>query len=87
MAEDSARAWRTVCDFDQVWAAVMRCLHAVKRNFSSMNRDVHCQRQTEVEQINGFVVALGERYNIDVSFNRFVVDAIREMESAYFCLK
>ena len=85
MDEDSTRAWQTVCELDELWDIVGRCLQDVKLNYSSMNRDIHFQRQTEVEQINGYVVDLGKHYNVEVSFNEFVVQSIREKENAYFC--
>lgn len=64
-------------------ARVLDMAHAVIRqtagNWSSMNRDVAAGRRTEIDAINGYVVARAQAHGIDVPANRALVDAIHAL--------
>ena len=75
--------WHKLCDFHVLWDAVNKCLDDVKLNYSSMNRDMFHNRQSEIDQINGYVVALGKEYGVDMTFNERIVNMIHDIESTY----
>ncbi|CAG9297305.1 ketopantoate reductase [Celerinatantimonas diazotrophica] len=43
------------------------------KNHSSMAQDVYYRRPTEIKLINGYIVEMAKRYNLDVPFNRHLV--------------
>lgn len=46
-------------------------------NSSSMRQDLHHQRNTEIDYLNGHIVRLGAMYHIDTPVNRQLHEAIR----------
>ncbi len=48
-----------------------------------MSQDVMNYRLTEVDAINGAVVAMGKEANIQTPYNEFVTDLIHSIEGAY----
>lgn len=52
-------------------------------NISSMLQDVRAGRRTEIDAINGAVVAAGERLGIPTPENRLLVDQIKQLEEKY----
>lgn len=48
---------------------------------SSMNDDLAAGRKTEVDYINGELVALAKRFGTDAPFNRKIVELVRKAES------
>lgn len=55
--------------------------------YTSMYQDVKKKIPTEIDAINGAVVKLGEKFGIDVPYNRMMVDMIHMLESTYFMEK
>ena len=49
---------------------------------TSMLQDVEARRKTEVEMFAGTMIALGEKYGVDVPVNRGLFEAIRNIEKA-----
>lgn len=49
----------------------------------SMQQDVEAGRRTEIDTINGAVVAVAERYGIDAPLNRAMVALIKGIEAAH----
>jgi 2-dehydropantoate 2-reductase len=49
---------------------------------TSMLQDVEARRKTEVEMFAGTMIALGEKYGVDVPVNRRLFEAIRNIEKA-----
>ena len=52
-------------------------------NRSSMGQDVDRRRKTEIEAINGVVVALGKKYGIPVLVNQTLYGLIRTLETQF----
>ena len=52
-------------------------------NYSSMNRDIANKRKTEIEAINGFVVAQGQRFNIATPVNRELLRKIQTLTAGF----
>jgi len=53
------------------------------RNISSMLQDVRNGRLTEIDSINGAIVAAGKAHNIPVPVNEELVMKVKEIEKAY----
>lgn len=51
--------------------------------YSSMWQDRHNRRRTEIDKINGTVVALGNQYQIDTSYNKMLVNMMHAIEQSY----
>ena len=83
MDKDSLETWSKICNFEILWKSVNEAVEGAKLNYSSMNRDIYFNRQTEIDQINGYIVKLGNKYNVDVTFNKSLVEAIHEREQKY----
>jgi len=49
---------------------------------TSMLQDVEARRKTEVEMFAGTMIALGEKYGVDVPVNRRLFEAIRNIEKS-----
>jgi len=47
-----------------------------------MLQDVEARRKTEVEMFAGTMIALGEKYGVDVPVNRRLFEAIRNIEKS-----
>lgn len=83
MDRNSVETWNKLCYFQYLWDIVSKALEKVKLNYSSMNRDIYYNRQTEIDQINGYVVQLGKKYGINVNFNEDIVQHIHELQTKY----
>ncbi len=66
-------------DLDK-WYATLATLDP--KGKTSMLQDVEAKRRTEVDIFAGSVMALGEKYGIDVPTNRFLYLAIKGLEAA-----
>ena len=59
----------------QVWSVIKKTAD----NYSSMHQDVMHNRKTEIDYINGCLLALAAKYNIDVKFNQSLVTEIKKL--------
>lgn len=66
-------------------AAAFEVMRATAANRSSMLQDLEQRRRTEIDFINGHVVALGARFGIDCPANRRLLVAIKAREQALGC--
>ena len=64
--------------FNQVLAVIVD----TRENYSSMHQDIKHGRKSEIEQINGYVVTLGEANGIDVTVNKSLLQQILAIEKA-----
>jgi len=65
---------------EKMIALVQQVIAATSANYSSMNRDIHFGRPTEIDWINGFIVEKGQQLGIEVSANQACVQAIKQIE-------
>lgn len=81
----AAEGWRThwpdVAGFLAAFYAQQ--LPATAAHESSMLQDLHARRRTEIDALNGQVVALACRHGLAVPFNRAMCDLIRFQEHQY----
>ncbi|OQX14288.1 MAG: hypothetical protein BWK76_14950 [Desulfobulbaceae bacterium A2] len=64
-------------------ALVARVCRATSRNLSSMLQDVRHQRPTEIEAINGAVVALGQHLGVATPVNARLLAQVKALEAGY----
>lgn len=81
-AEQVARARNIPVDDDPV-AVTFKVCETTRNNISSMHQDVRNKRPTEIDAINGAVVAEGERLGIPTPMNRELVRQIKTIEASY----
>jgi 2-dehydropantoate 2-reductase len=81
-AEAVARASGIPIDEDPV-AATFRVCEATRTNISSMLQDIRNRRRTEIDAINGAVVAAGRRLGVPTPVNAELVRQVKELESAF----
>ncbi len=75
---DVARAEGVTFDVDFVEA--LATVFGPSRNTASMRQDLLKRKPTEIDHMNGAVVALGERLGIDCPVNRALVAIIKALE-------
>ncbi|WP_325893628.1 2-dehydropantoate 2-reductase [Grimontia sp. NTOU-MAR1] len=56
---------------------------ATAENHSSMNRDVHFKRRSEIDFITGYLISRAESHDIAVPENRALYQAIKNLELSY----
>ncbi|USH01836.1 2-dehydropantoate 2-reductase [Grimontia kaedaensis] len=56
---------------------------ATAENHSSMNRDVHFKRRSEIDFITGYLISRADSYDIAVPENRALYQAIKNLEQSY----
>lgn len=81
-AEAVARASGIPIAEDPV-AATFRVCAATRGNLSSMYQDISQRRRTEIDAINGAVVAAGRRLGILTPVNADLVRRVKELEAAF----
>lgn len=52
-------------------------------HYSSTHQDIKRKIPTEIDSLNGKVIELGKRYNIDVATNRIIYNLIKSIESTF----
>eukprot|EP00924_Labyrinthula_sp_SR-Ha-C_P006597 snap_masked-scaffold_38-processed-gene-2.54-mRNA-1 protein AED:1.00 eAED:1.00 QI:0/-1/0/0/-1/1/1/0/326 len=66
---------------------VQQIIDAVKLNECSMLQDVRAiangsePRQTEIGSLNGYIVKLGKKHNLDMKYNKILLDLINTVEN------
>lgn len=78
-----AKAQNIPLDLDERWSTITGLLARAVGGKGSMLQDVLAKRRTEIDVINGAIVAAGERVGIPTPHNRAMVNMIRAAESAY----
>jgi 2-dehydropantoate 2-reductase len=72
----------TLVDGDP-WAKTQQVCAATAENVNSLLQDVRRARRTEIEYINGAIVARGETVGTPAPVNRALADLVRTMERTY----
>ncbi|GAA0857645.1 2-dehydropantoate 2-reductase [Aliiglaciecola litoralis] len=63
---------------------VNNCLSVAKvtaKNYSSMHQDIHHERPTEIDFINGYIVQLAKSVGVAVHLNQQLLQKIKKMEN------
>lgn len=78
-----AHAQGIALDFEERWAAIAGLLEKAIGGRASMLQDVEAKRQTEIEVINGAIVAAGQKHGLKTPHNVAMVRLIKSLEEAY----
>lgn len=68
-------------DADSLLTFVNQIATNTKHNHSSMNRDIHFKRPTEIEFINGYICQLAQKSGIETPENTRWYQCIKDLES------
>lgn len=82
-----AKAQGIALDYDERWTAITGLLEKAIGGKSSMLQDVEAGRQTEIEVINGAIVAAGQRAGVATPVNDTMVSMIQAAEARYLQAK
>lgn len=82
-----AKAQGIALDYDERWAAITGLLEKAIGGKASMLQDVEAGRQTEIEVINGAIVAAGRKVGIPTPHNDAMVSMIQAAEQHYLKAK
>ena len=52
-------------------------------HYSSTHQDIQKKIPTEIDSLNGKVIQLGEKYNIDVGTNKLIYNLIKAIEITF----
>lgn len=66
--------------YDDLWQEIIHICRNTSRNDSSMLQDVRAMRRTEIDFINGYIVAQGERMHIPTPVNMSLVRMVHGLE-------
>lgn len=82
-AVDVAEADGTHFSYMEVLNMVHHVCEDAGKGYSSMSQDVMNCRRTEIDAINGAIVAQAKLYNVPVPYNSLIVDLIHAIEGSY----
>lgn len=69
--------------YDLMLARIHGVIHSTAANFSSMQQDIVHQRRTEIDAINGYIVAQATRFNIAVPYNTQLQQQLLQLQQGY----
>ena len=78
-----ARKDGTAFSMEQVMEIVGEVAENDAAGYTSMYQDRFHKRKTEIDKINGVVVALGKEYHVETPYNRMLVDLVHAAEECY----
>ena len=70
-------------DYTERWTAISTLLEKATTAKASMLQDVMARRRTEIDVINGAIVAEGARFGIPTPHNQTLVDLIKALEDGF----
>ena len=70
-------------DYTERWTAISTLLEKATTAKASMLQDVMARRRTEIDVINGAIVAEGTRFGIPTPHNQTLVDLIKALEDGF----
>ena len=70
-------------DYNERWTAISTLLEKATTAKASMLQDVMARRRTEIDVINGAIVAEGARFGIPTPHNQTLVDLIKALEDGF----
>jgi 2-dehydropantoate 2-reductase len=78
-----ANAQGIALDYEERWEAITGLLRRAAKGKSSMLQDVEKGRRTEIDVINGAIVAAGQRLNIATPHNQTMVWMVKALEETF----
>ena len=78
-----ARAERAVLDYRERWETITRAVKAAATAKASMLQDMEKHRRTEIDVVNGAIVAGAQRHNLPAPYNQAMVWLIRSIEETF----
>jgi 2-dehydropantoate 2-reductase len=78
-----AKAQGIALDFDERWHAITSLLEKAIGGKASMLQDVEAKRRTEIDVINGAIVAAGRTHGVTTPHNDAMVNLVKALEAAY----
>ena len=84
---DVATASGIALDYDERWGAITSLLEKAIGGKASMLQDVEAKRQTEIEVINGAIVAAGSKVGVATPINQAMVWMIEAAQARYSVAK
>jgi 2-dehydropantoate 2-reductase len=84
---DVARAGGIALDYDERWGAITVLLEKAIGGKASMLQDVEALRQTEIEVINGAIVAAGAQAGVATPVNQAMVWMIEAAQARYLAAR
>jgi 2-dehydropantoate 2-reductase len=78
-----AQAQGITLDEHERWDAITKVLQGAKTGKASMLQDVENERRTEIDVINGAIVAAGQRLNIPTPYNDSMVCLVKALEETF----
>jgi 2-dehydropantoate 2-reductase len=70
-------------DVEERWSTITGLLGRVGMSKSSMLQDVEAQRRTEIDVINGAIVAMGKQHGVATPSNQAMVDLVKSLEETF----
>ena len=78
-----AKAQNITIDFEERWTTITSLLEKAVGGKASMLQDVEAKRRTEIDVINGAIVAAGKKFGVATPHNDAMVNLIRSLEESY----
>lgn len=73
--------WQTPDEYRDIFYS--KLVPDTYNHYSSTHQDIKRKIPTEIDSLNGKVIQLGERYNVDVATNRLIYNLIKAIEIAF----
>ncbi|MBR6024328.1 MAG: ketopantoate reductase family protein [Methanobrevibacter sp.] len=73
--------WETSDDYRDIFYS--KLVPDTYNHYSSTHQDIKRKIKTEIDTLNGKVIELGEKYDVDVSTNRLIYKLIKAIESDF----
>ena len=73
--------WKTSDEYRDIFYS--KLVPDTYSHYSSTHQDIQKHIKTEIDSLNGNVIRLGEKYNVDVSTNRVIYNLIKTIEGTF----
>lgn len=73
--------WNSSQEYKEVFYS--KLVPETYNHFSSTYQDIQKKKKTEIDSLNGKVIAIGEKYNVNVKVNKVIYNLIKTIESKF----
>ena len=80
-ASEYETLWKTSNEYKDVFYS--KLVPDTYNHYSSTHQDIQRKIKTEIDSLNGKVIQLGDKYNIDVSTNKIIYNLIKSIENDF----